>query len=137
MAFTSEINLERVSCKAALYGKSRTSVLLVQYLPGHYGLPGGHTEPGETPDEAMRRELQEELDIEGMALERRDFWRHSDGKIVLGFTGDIDSSTEFSIDKNEIEAVEWVDVSDIKSGHKTAGGYDGFILQESGLVSNR
>ena len=29
--------------------------------PGHWGLFGGHLEPGETPDQAVQRELEEEI----------------------------------------------------------------------------
>lgn len=33
------------------------------FYPGHWGLFGGATEPGETPEVAVRRELQEELGL--------------------------------------------------------------------------
>jgi mutator protein MutT len=32
-------------------------------MPGAVALPGGHLEPGEQPEEALRREIQEELGI--------------------------------------------------------------------------
>ncbi|PSB28458.1 NUDIX hydrolase [Stenomitos frigidus] len=31
------------------------------FYPGHWALFGGHIEPGESPDEAMQRELREEI----------------------------------------------------------------------------
>ena len=34
-----------------------------QVMPGAVALPGGHLEAGEQPDEALRREMQEELEI--------------------------------------------------------------------------
>ena len=34
-----------------------------QVMPGAVALPGGHLEAGEKPDEALRREVQEELGI--------------------------------------------------------------------------
>ena len=34
-----------------------------QVMPGAVTLPGGHLEAGEQPDEALRREVQEELGI--------------------------------------------------------------------------
>ena len=125
----SERNLEKVSCKAALYNPDRTKVLLVEYLPGKYGLPGGHIEQGESPEEAMQRELREGLGVENeIVLKKRDFWRHNNDKIVLGFIGEIDESTRFAIDKNEIQAAVWTDVAAIESGDRSAGGYDTFIV---------
>lgn len=50
---------------------------LVQHRAGHWGFPKGHGEPGETPLQSARRELQEELGIteveidNGPALEHR------------------------------------------------------------------
>lgn len=37
-------------------------------FPGHWGFFGGHIEPGESPDIAMRRELQEEIGYEPPVL---------------------------------------------------------------------
>ena len=39
-------------------------ILLVQYMTGTWGLPGGLMEPGETTEETIIRELKEELNIE-------------------------------------------------------------------------
>lgn len=37
-----------------------------QVMPGAVALPGGHLEPGEMPDGALHREIQEELGIESI-----------------------------------------------------------------------
>lgn len=57
------------------------------YYPGHWGLFGGALDPGEAPETALRRELEEEIGLtEGMVRHFTDFsfdfprfgriWRH-------------------------------------------------------------
>jgi 8-oxo-dGTP diphosphatase len=38
--------------------------------PGHWGFFGGHVEPGETPDTAVYRELQEEIGFDAPSLKK-------------------------------------------------------------------
>lgn len=79
-----------VSTKLALYSHDLVSVLLMHYpIRGQYGLPGGHVEPKENPNETIKRELLEELTLSVDNLKRGDFFlRGGDhGPIILGFTG--------------------------------------------------
>lgn len=123
--------LFRVTCKIAFFSPDRASVLLIEQQQGKYGLPGGHLEEGEAPEQGLLREVQEELGVvyKGI-LERRDFWTHADGKIVLGFVGELDQATEFMIDPQEVTATRWVSIEMLQSGEVSAGGYHEFILRQ-------
>ncbi len=52
------------------------------------GLPGGHINHGEDPDDALVREVQEELGITVSGAKRTDFFRHEKPgeRIILGYT---------------------------------------------------
>jgi 8-oxo-dGTP diphosphatase len=54
--------------------------------PGCWGLFGGHLEPGESPEEGLRRELQEEISYPAASL--HPWWRlENDGRIRHFFHG--------------------------------------------------
>lgn len=125
----------RVSCKCALYTLDGTKVLLSEYAESDYGLPGGHMEEGEVPDEAMLRELYEELGIRDVLLEHRDFWMHENGKLLLGYVGILDESTPLVIQDSELSGAKWIRIEDIKSKTIIVGSYDEFILENQPKVS--
>lgn len=104
-------------------------VLLARYLPGLYGLPGGHIDNDEHPDEAMARELKEELGLSDVTLRRGSFTRHENGKIVLFYTGILSEDTRLQADPSELEAGEWVNIEQISSDKISLGDYKDFTLE--------
>jgi mutator protein MutT len=67
----------------------RGDAMLVCRRPPHkrhgglWEFPGGKVEPGETDDEAVRRELREELDVEGRATGAAEHEIHDEGSPFL------------------------------------------------------
>ena len=98
-----------VSTKAAIYSKD-ASHILVMYTDKNksWGLPGGHIEAGETPDQAIERELMEECGLAIPHLQRRDFFLHSKGKIILAYTGVAPSHTLQSTQHNCEGIPKWL-----------------------------
>lgn len=80
-----------MTTKAAIYSLDGDAVLLTDIKESDgrrsFGLPGGHMDHGEQPDQAMVRELREELGVVVQDLARADFFMHPNGKVVLGYTG--------------------------------------------------
>lgn len=75
-----------------------------------YGLPGGHINKDEDIEEALRRELDEECGITELTLKKADFFRHSDGKIILAFTGQLSDHDQLISQQNEDEGKPvWLD----------------------------
>ena len=54
----------RVSAKALILDESKQKFLVVQEADGRWELPGGGIDHGETPTEALRREIKEEMGLE-------------------------------------------------------------------------
>lgn len=122
-------DLLRVSCKCAIFTPDGRRVLLADYGREGYGLPGGHIDSGESPDDAVRRELAEELGLENILCRRADFFLHPNGKIVLGFVATLDDSVALTIQPEEIEGAVWCEVSDIQEGIVPVPSYKEFILK--------
>ncbi|MFN8531928.1 MAG: NUDIX domain-containing protein [Dehalococcoidia bacterium] len=83
-------------------------------VPGAIAIPGGHMEPGETPEEAVRRELQEELAIVPRSmryvctlLHRSEEFRKLHYFAVEAWNGTLSS--------HEAESLSWVSMQDLSA----------------------
>ncbi len=84
-----------------------------RFPPGMYSTLAGFVEPGETLEEAVKREVREEVDIRlgNISYVASQPWPfpHS---IMIGFTADY-AGGEITIDGDEIEDAGWFSVADL------------------------
>lgn len=122
-----------VSTKAILLSPDNKYVLSMKYFLEdgtlyRHGLPGGHLESAENPDEAVVREIEEELGVTITNLERFSFTPHKDGKIVLLYKGVLHKDTELHPSDPKREIGEWILVDNIREGTYDFGSYAEGIL---------
>lgn len=114
-------NLIRV-VGAVIFNSERTTVLVGQRAPntthpGKYEFPGGKIEAGETPEEAITREILEELglevepgDILHTAFEDLENLGRPTHEIFYIECRLRDGFDELRIDSNSHQTVEWIEV---------------------------
>lgn len=88
--------------------------------PGAWDMScGGHVVHGETPNETLKRELQEELGIIGVnPILVEEYIRGNESQtelIYLYYFVDHRKENEFKIDPTETKQVKWIDIDDARS----------------------
>ena len=82
------------------------------WYPGVWDLPGGHVEPGETPDDAVVRECAEELGIRVTSLGERRFLRSHDADLTV-FQIDGWDREPGNTQPGEHQAIRWCSLADL------------------------
>lgn len=85
-------------------------------LPLKWEFPGGKVEEGEQETDALRRELQEELDIQPVILDRLPPSVHTDAHRVLELIPYLCRyEQQRDVEPTEHEAVRWLGVDDLQT----------------------
>lgn len=118
-----------VSAKVALYSHDKARVLIMRYASVAEGLPGGHLEPNETPDEAVAREFYEELGATLPPVKRKDFFRRETrkGPVILGYVGIAPEDFRLQPPRPHFETGVWVTPQELEETG-IAAEYRAFIL---------
>jgi 8-oxo-dGTP pyrophosphatase MutT (NUDIX family) len=82
--------------------------------PGMYCFPGGAIEPGETEEQALTRELSEELSIAGRPIRR--LWESITpwGVHLAWWLADIDAAAQIIPQPAEVESCHWLTAIEIR-----------------------
>lgn len=120
--------LFKVTTKIALFDPQKEHVLVIHLSwDDDWGLPGGHIDEGETPIEAMKRELIEECGVVPDTINRNDFFMHSNGKLVLAYTGTVNDTNLKSQQDNSEGIPKWLTREEFEN-IKIEPGYRELVL---------
>ncbi len=119
-----------ISTKVAIYSDDGTHVLVMKYGVGTHGLPGGHMEKGEHPDETLIRELKEELGIILPSFTRKDFFfRNSKQRsLILGYVSQVPANFDFQPPHPKKEHGVWMTRQELVACDTISDQYKNFVL---------
>lgn len=122
-----------VSVKIAIYSHDAQKVLVMAYPDRKdlYGLPGGHLEENEFPDEALIRELNEELGITLDTFERNRFFLRSGrgSSVILGYTATAPRDLVLHPPRPEKEMGVWVTLFELQAIEDISSEYKKLIIE--------
>jgi len=97
---------------------------------GLRGLPGGHLEPDELPDEALVREINEELGVTIDNFTRMDFFMRGGrgSSVILAYTGSAPAGIVLNPPHPEHEFGMWVTKSELEMTEDISSEYKRFTL---------
>jgi 8-oxo-dGTP diphosphatase len=99
----------------------------VVILPGYWTPPSGRIEPGETHEQALIREVEEELGVKATPIAKVWECPTDDGEFLLHWwTADVDSH-ELRLDPTEVADARWVTCDEFLELEPTFSGDRGFI----------
>lgn len=94
-----------------MFHLSSNKVLVIHIHGDKRGLPGGHMQPGELPDEALKRELYEECGVTEYHARHADFFTHHNernGKIILAYVGETSQNDVAPMQNNLEGTPKWL-----------------------------
>lgn len=112
------LSFPRISPAVIVAVKKNNKLLLAhnsKFREGLYSVIAGYIEPGETPEEAAKREVKEEVgvDIKNLKYIKSQSWPFPDS-LMLGYTAEYESGG-IQPDNHEIDDAGWYTVEEFKN----------------------